>query len=216
MAARWPFDIEVSIRATQKITFIGAGVLVLAWLALCFLALSIPMPADGASVAKGEPSSQHVRPVAPPACSQIRASKWNHLVRLEIKIDRFSAHRLRDRPVCVSLYKPFKRHVQSLIRTYCHYAGTKGVKCWIRRAAAKYNQPLSDAMRVADCESDFRPWLVNSTPVGSEHATGLFQFLPSTWRTTPYRNRSIFSARWNAMAAMWMWSVGRRGEWACR
>lgn len=46
---------------------------------------------------------------------------------------------------------------------------------------------------------------------------GLFQFLyPSTWDTTPYARRDVWSAKWNSLAAMWMWANGRRGEWACQ
>lgn len=82
----------------------------------------------------------------------------------------------------------------------------------IRQAAARYRQPLADAERVATCESGLNPLAANGH--GDD---GLFQILyPSTWDTTPYRRRSVWSAKWNALAAMWMWSVGRRGEWACR
>lgn len=69
---------------------------------------------------------------------------------------------------------------------------------------------MSDALRVAYCESSYDP---NTEYLGHY---GLFQFLRSTWNTTPYRNRNIYSPKWNSLAAMWMWSVGRRGEWACQ
>lgn len=81
----------------------------------------------------------------------------------------------------------------------------------IRHAALRYRQPFADALRVARCESRLQP-----TAVGFGVHFGLFQFLRSTWRTTPYHRRWIFSARYSALAAMWAWSVGRRGEWACR
>lgn len=48
-----------------------------------------------------------------------------------------------------------------------------------------------------------------------EHAIGLLQFLPSTWRTTPYRGLKITSPYAQAMAAAWMIRHGRIGEWAC-
>lgn len=66
-------------------------------------------------------------------------------------------------------------------------------------------------LRVARCESDLDPLAVG---FGVHH--GLYQFLASTWATTPYAGRWIHSAKWNALAAAWMWSVGRRGEWQCR
>lgn len=84
------------------------------------------------------------------------------------------------------------------------------IRC-IRYAAMKYRQPVGDALRVARCESTLNPYAV-----GYAVHHGLFQFLPSTWRSTPYGGRWIYSSRWNALAAMWMWSVGRRGEWQCR
>ena len=65
--------------------------------------------------------------------------------------------------------------------------------------------------RKARCESQLNPGAHN----GSE-ASGLFQFLPSTWRTTPFSGFSIYSAYANALAAGWMHRVGRGGEWSCR
>ena len=47
-------------------------------------------------------------------------------------------------------------------------------------------------------------------------ASGLFQFIPGTWATTPYANDNIFDPVANANAAGWMWSVGRRNEWVCQ
>jgi hypothetical protein len=50
----------------------------------------------------------------------------------------------------------------------------------------------------------------------SSGASGLFQFLPSTWRSTPYARLSVWSPYANALAAGWMHDRGRGGEWACR
>lgn len=82
----------------------------------------------------------------------------------------------------------------------------------IYAAADKYGQPREDMLRVAQCESVLDPNAVN--PVSG--ASGLFQFLPSTWAQTPYANQSIFDPTANANAAAWMWSVGRRNEWTCQ
>ena len=71
---------------------------------------------------------------------------------------------------------------------------------------------LPDMLRVAKCESNLNPFNVTAP----HFATGLFQFLPSTWATTPYAERDIFDPEVNAYAAAWMWSVGRRNEWACQ
>jgi len=82
----------------------------------------------------------------------------------------------------------------------------------IYSAAAAYGQNGDDMLRVATCESGLNPSAVNA----SSGASGLFQFMPSTWATTPYADQDIFDATANANAAAWMWSVGRRGEWSCQ
>jgi uncharacterized protein YraI len=82
----------------------------------------------------------------------------------------------------------------------------------IYAAADRYGQPREDMLRVARCESVLDPSAVNA----SSGASGLFQFLPSTWATTPYADQDVFDPVANANAAAWMWSEGRRGEWTCQ
>jgi soluble lytic murein transglycosylase-like protein len=82
----------------------------------------------------------------------------------------------------------------------------------VRRAALKYRVGEAMLRRKAWCESRFNPRAYNS----GSGASGLFQFLPSTWRTTPYGRRPIFTAKWNALAAGWMHARGRGGEWSCQ
>lgn len=81
----------------------------------------------------------------------------------------------------------------------------------ITEAANRYGQSPAAMIAIARCESNLDPNAVNR----SSNASGLFQFLPGTWRTTPYASYSIFDPWANANAAAWMWSVGRRGEWVC-
>jgi len=81
----------------------------------------------------------------------------------------------------------------------------------IYAAADRYGQSRSAMLRVAECESNLDPYAVN--PSGSY---GLFQFIRSTWRSTPYGNRDIFDPEANANAAAWMWSEGRKSEWVCQ
>ncbi|MFN8516248.1 MAG: SH3 domain-containing protein [Thermomicrobiales bacterium] len=81
----------------------------------------------------------------------------------------------------------------------------------ITEAALKYGQNPQAMLAVARCESGLNPNAYNAR----YGASGLFQFLPGTWRTTPFASYSIFDAWANANAAAWMWSVGRRGEWSC-
>lgn len=78
-------------------------------------------------------------------------------------------------------------------------------------AAATYgNGPT--LWRKARCESGLNPGSRNL----SSAASGLFQFLGSTWRSTPYGRFSVFSPYANALAAGWMHTHGRGGEWECR
>ena len=76
----------------------------------------------------------------------------------------------------------------------------------------RHSHSRDDMLRVATCESGLDP--SNYTPPYG--ASGLFQFLPGTWATTPYAGYDIFDPWANANAAGWMWSVGRRGEWVCQ
>ena len=82
----------------------------------------------------------------------------------------------------------------------------------IREAARAFGQPEEDLLRVGRCESNLDPNAVN--PDGPYF--GLFQFLRSTWSSTPFADRDIFDPVANAHAAAWMWQQGRRGEWACQ
>ncbi len=45
---------------------------------------------------------------------------------------------------------------------------------------------------------------------------GLFQFIRSTWKSTPYGDEDVFDPEANANAAAWMWSEGRKSEWVCQ
>jgi transglycosylase-like protein with SLT domain len=80
----------------------------------------------------------------------------------------------------------------------------------IRHAALRWRVSYPMLKRKAICESGLNPYAVG---FGIHH--GLFQFLRSTFATTPYRYRWIYSARYNSLAAAWMHRVGRGSEWAC-
>lgn len=77
-------------------------------------------------------------------------------------------------------------------------------------ACATYGN-CSTLWRKARCESGLYRYARN--PSG---ASGLFQFLPSTFASTPFGSLSIWSPYANAMAAGWMHVHGRGGEWVCR
>jgi hypothetical protein len=65
--------------------------------------------------------------------------------------------------------------------------------------------------RKAACESHL--WRYARNPSG---ASGLYQFLGSTWRSTPFGRYSVYDPYASALAAGWMHAHGRGGEWSCR
>jgi hypothetical protein len=83
---------------------------------------------------------------------------------------------------------------------------------FISDAAKKYGQSENAMVRVARCESTLNPCALNR----SGPYYGLFQFLKSTWKTTPYGDRDIYDPEAQALAAAWMWKEGRKNEWACQ
>jgi hypothetical protein len=83
---------------------------------------------------------------------------------------------------------------------------------YIRRAARKYGQSRRSMIRVARCESNLDPCAYNR----SGPYFGLYQFLKSTWKTTPYGNKDIYDPEFQALATAWMWKKGRKNEWACK
>jgi len=74
----------------------------------------------------------------------------------------------------------------------------------------RYGQPPEAGIRVMYCESSGDPYADNGI------CKGLFQFHPGTWASTPEASSSMWDGYAQIRAAAWMWSVGRRGEWACQ
>ena len=91
-------------------------------------------------------------------------------------------------------------------------ASEKEVLRYIRRAARKYGQSRRAMIRVARCESNLDPCAYNR----SGPYFGLYQYLKSTWKSTPYGDRDIYDPRAQALATAWMWKKGRKNEWACK
>ena len=83
---------------------------------------------------------------------------------------------------------------------------------YIAEAAQAYGQSEEAMIRVARCESVLNPCAVNDD--GPYY--GLYQFLKSTWRSTPFGDRNIFDPEAQALATGWMWQQGRKHEWACK
>jgi hypothetical protein len=96
----------------------------------------------------------------------------------------------------------------------------------IRLASLAYDVSFDTLYRRASCESTGESPASppsNSTlnvyarnNGSSDSPMGLFQFKPSTFRSTPYGGYDIYNGYVNALAAAWMVTVGRSGEWACQ
>jgi hypothetical protein len=67
-------------------------------------------------------------------------------------------------------------------------------------------------LRVARCESGYNPNAVNS----SGPYYGLFQFLMSTFKNTPYGNQNILDPVANASAAAWKYGNYGPAAWGCK
>ena len=85
------------------------------------------------------------------------------------------------------------------------------ILAYIAAAAREYGQSEEAMVRVARCESVLNPCAVNDA--GPYY--GLYQFLKSTWRSTPFGDRDIFDPEAQALATGWMWKQGRKNEWVC-
>jgi soluble lytic murein transglycosylase-like protein len=83
-------------------------------------------------------------------------------------------------------------------------------RCFIYRASRHYGESTRLAMQIAFRESRYN-WRATNASSG---AAGLYQFMPGTWRTTPYRRYSPYHPKWSALAAMWMWKRGGYGHWS--
>ena len=83
-------------------------------------------------------------------------------------------------------------------------------RCFIYRASRHYRQSTRLALHIAHRESRF-DWRATNASSG---AAGLYQFMPRTWRSTPYRRYSPYHPKWASLAAMWMWKRGGYGHWS--
>ena len=81
----------------------------------------------------------------------------------------------------------------------------------LHRAALHYRISYGWLLGVAVCESRLSPYAYN--PSG---ASGLMQFMPSTFASTRYGRHSIWSAKWSALAGAWMFARGESRQWVCR
>ena len=86
----------------------------------------------------------------------------------------------------------------------------------IRAAAARWGADESQLLRVAYCESRYNPNAFNA----SSGASGLFQFLATTWAANSvragYAGASVFDPVANANTAAYMFAAGQARQWQCK
>ncbi|HYM51748.1 MAG TPA: transglycosylase SLT domain-containing protein [Candidatus Limnocylindrales bacterium] len=70
---------------------------------------------------------------------------------------------------------------------------------------------LTWALRVANCESHYNPLAVNR----ASGASGLFQFMPSTWNAN-FPGWNIWDPMAQARAALTFYNAGRQSAWTCK
>lgn len=93
-------------------------------------------------------------------------------------------------------------------RTY-----TPGVEQWRPLVAVYFPaEEVDRALRIMGCESNGDPYADNPRST----ASGLFQFLDSTWARTPYAAASVYDPETNIAAAAWLWSVSGWAPWVCQ
>ena len=94
--------------------------------------------------------------------------------------------------------------------------GSSDIETIIRDAAAAQGANADQLLRVAYCESRYNPGAYNA----SSGASGLFQFMPSTWAANSvragYAGASVWDPVANANVAAWMFARGQAGQWSCR
>lgn len=108
------------------------------------------------------------------------------------------------------------RRVQAVTRENRALRRSPTVTEWIHLAADLFDLPRDGMRRLAECESNLTPAVVNKTPIwNGEHASGLYQFVPSTFRRTPMRSWSVLHGPANALAAAWLIHRDGTRQWHC-
>jgi hypothetical protein len=164
--------------------------------------------AAGAPELPPEPADVGVAPVT--VTSSGAAGDLTLILELEAtkRALRYARMRIRQRGQLI-------RRQRATIRRYARIlARDSNISEAVHLACLTYRVSCVTLWRKALCETGGT--LSPNARNRSSGAAGLFQFLPSTWRSTPFSRLSIWSPYANALAAGWMHAQGRGNEWACR
>jgi uncharacterized protein YabE (DUF348 family) len=83
-------------------------------------------------------------------------------------------------------------------------------------AATQWGIDPNMMLRIMDCESHGNANAVNRATVNGEHATGLFQYLPSTWRSAGGTNENILDGSAQIQITAKKMALYGTSPWACR
>jgi hypothetical protein len=144
----------------------------------------------------GEPSSLETTGPEPPV-----AQPPTNTVTVERKVQGHTARGWHD---VAARYLSRKRSLQIAIRFDPEVTTAINLACVI------YGH-CGELWSKARCESKL--WRYAHNPSG---ASGVMQFLPSTWDSTPFARFSVYDPYANALAGGWMHARGRGDEWTCR
>jgi uncharacterized protein YabE (DUF348 family) len=97
------------------------------------------------------------------------------------------------------------------------FAGS--VEYWrpqVEAAAAQWNYDPNTVLRIMACESKGNAASVSNFVIGGEHPTGLFQYLPSTWRSAGGTDDNIFDGSVQIQLTVKKMALYGTGPWACK
>ncbi len=83
-------------------------------------------------------------------------------------------------------------------------------------AAAQWGIDPNMMLRIMNCESHGHATSVNTATVNGEHATGLFQYLPSTWRAAGGTDANIFDGSTQIQITAKKMALYGTAPWACK
>ena len=115
----------------------------------------------------------------------------------------------------VSLVQPVDKVI--VVGTKVMFAGS--VEYWrplVEAAAAQWAIDPNMMLRIMSCESHGNATSVSRFVINGEHPTGLFQFLPSTWRSAGGTNDNIFDGSVQIQLAAGKMAREGTKAWQCK
>jgi len=95
------------------------------------------------------------------------------------------------------------------------------IQQYIHDQAVAHGLDPARMLRIAKCESGFRPDAINrSYYAGGGNPSGIYQYLPETWTRISSRSGlgvgNVFDWQQNVRVTMWAFANGYANEWACK